>query len=85
MSRYEDKWLDICTLLRQLQAAGKVLIVPAENKTDIRQLGFCISGSFSGNAAASLIDVLQLADRFEFSADGGNIKATVFVDLSATS
>lgn len=85
MSRYEDKWLDICSLLVELQSDGQVVVIPASNDTKAKRLSFMITGAFSGLSSAMLVSVLELADRFEFSSDKNKVIATVFVDLSATS
>ena len=85
MSRYEDKWLDICTLLMELQSNGKVLVIPAKHSGKTRQLSFQLNGAFSETSSALIVEILRLADWFEFSVNSDKVLATVFVDLSATS
>ena len=85
MSKYDDKWLDICLLLRELQADGKVSITPANNSGKIKNLRFrLMERETSSETSRVILEVLNLADKFEFFINNGILEISVFVNVFNT-
>lgn len=82
MSKYDDKWLDICALLRELQSNGEILITPANNSGNLKTLKFqVLVQKISGTTAKILFEVLKLSDRFEFYVNNNKLEISVFVNV----
>ena len=82
MSRYDDKWLDICVLLRELQSNGIIEVIPRKNDGKLKRLDFkLLDERVSDDTAKLLLQVFTLADKFEFLVSDNKLSITIFVNV----
>lgn len=82
MSRCDDKWLDICTLLRGIEDDGEIVIMPTRNNGSTRILSFTVTKpTVSGDTTELILDVLNLADSFEFFVSNDRLTVIVRVNV----
>lgn len=82
MSRCDDKWLDICTLLRGIEDEGEIVIMPTRNTGNTRTLSFTVTKpTVSGDTSELMLEVLNLADSFEFFVSNDRLTVIVRVNV----
>lgn len=82
MSKSDDRWLDICTLLRGIEDEGEIVIIPERNAGHNKKLSFSVLKSqVFGDVADVILTVLNLADSFEFFITNDRLTVSVRIDV----